>query len=344
MITRVRRFRSRLLVVVAREPASAVRRATIAVALVALLTATGIVQSASGSTVTFGVAYLVPVLAAAVFCGAALAAAVAFSAALVWSLADAFISGHDELLRIAANTLLRFVILGVVVVLVAALRDALLEARRAERRSQDFLAFAAHQLRTPTAAASAAAQTLLARGRPEEDEDLLVGIVHETARAGRLVRAVLQFLRSDHQGDLPRSTISIDNVCREAVARSREAASIVSLETHLGPEAAATVEVNAEALIEAVCCLVENGARHARSTVSITANNGGRSVEIAVADDGPGLPAGHEEEAFAPFVSLDGRGGTGLGLAIARGLVEGQGGTLQYDAGSFVLRLPVKRP
>ena len=67
------------------------------------------------------------------------------------------------------------------------------------------------------------------------------------------------------------------------------------------------------------------------------------TAELIVADDGPGLPAGHETDAFLPFVSIDGQGGTGLGLAIARGLVESQHGTLTYEHGAFVIRMPVGR-
>jgi signal transduction histidine kinase len=36
---------------------------------------------------------------------------------------------------------------------------------------------------------------------------------------------------------------------------------------------------------------------------------------------------------------MDGHGGTGLGLPIAQGIIEAHGGTLVYDAGSFIIRL-----
>jgi signal transduction histidine kinase len=67
------------------------------------------------------------------------------------------------------------------------------------------------------------------------------------------------------------------------------------------------------------------------------------TIEIAVSDDGPGLPNGTAERAFERFVSLDGEGGSGLGLPIARGLIESQGGRLVYERGKFVIRLPNRR-
>jgi two-component system, OmpR family, sensor kinase len=62
-------------------------------------------------------------------------------------------------------------------------------------------------------------------------------------------------------------------------------------------------------------------------------------VEIAVIDDGSGLPSGSVAPAFERFVSLDGHGGSGLGLPIARGIAEAHEGTLSYEDGAFVISL-----
>ncbi|WP_337877120.1 ATP-binding protein, partial [Elioraea sp.] len=57
--------------------------------------------------------------------------------------------------------------------------------------------------------------------------------------------------------------------------------------------------------------------------------------QITVDDDGPGIPAERREEAFRPFVRLDGgRGGsshTGLGLTIARDIVRAHGGEIALE-------------
>jgi signal transduction histidine kinase len=95
--------------------------------------------------------------------------------------------------------------------------------------------------------------------------------------------------------------------------------------------------------------LVSNGRRFARSEVKVRVRADEESVELAVEDDGPGLPdADAYREAFdagVRFHEADGRSRTGLGLYIVRELVHRQGGTVRAEpapAGGarFVIVLP----
>ena len=85
--------------------------------------------------------------------------------------------------------------------------------------------------------------------------------------------------------------------------------------------------------------------------VAVTLTRDERLVEIAVEDDGPGIPEDRREEAFRPFHRLDqGRnlqtGGSGLGLAIARDIARAHGGDIILDESAMgglkaTIRLPV---
>lgn len=101
---------------------------------------------------------------------------------------------------------------------------------------------------------------------------------------------------------------------------------------------ALTVAVEAHDLDEMLGNLLDNAARHARSTVRLTASPNpadGRRVLIAVADDGPGIPAAARAAATRPGARLDERGdGHGFGLAIASELARLYGGTLALDDAS----------
>ncbi len=99
--------------------------------------------------------------------------------------------------------------------------------------------------------------------------------------------------------------------------------------------------------------LIANAAAYGED-VSVTARRTSDSIEIAVEDNGPGIPEPLREEAFKPFHQLDRTGdrkdnrmGYGLGLAIARDVARGHGGDVVLDTSPTLgglkatVRLPV---
>lgn len=95
---------------------------------------------------------------------------------------------------------------------------------------------------------------------------------------------------------------------------------------------------------ETLGALLDNAQRHARSQIVVSgALHADGSVELSIADDGPGLAPELRDAALTRGVRLDeARGTQGLGLAIARAYVEGSGGQLvlaDADAGGLDVRL-----
>ena len=92
-----------------------------------------------------------------------------------------------------------------------------------------------------------------------------------------------------------------------------------------------------------------NALTHAKN-VRVDLRRTDASIDIAVDDDGPGIPEGEREAVFKPFYRLDvsrnpETGGTGLGLSIARDLARGHGGDVTLeDSPLGGLRALVKLP
>jgi two-component system OmpR family sensor kinase len=103
-------------------------------------------------------------------------------------------------------------------------------------------------------------------------------------------------------------------------------------------------------LARALGNLLRNAQKYAARQVLLQARRDGGIVEIAVEDDGSGIPEDERERVFAPFYRLDrsrdrATGGFGLGLSIARKAVVLHGGSLSVETSAlggarFLMRLP----
>jgi len=110
------------------------------------------------------------------------------------------------------------------------------------------------------------------------------------------------------------------------------------------------VSVRRAGLRRVLANLMDNALKHG-SKVGVSLHRDEHLVEIAVEDNGPGIPEPQREEAFRPFHRLDeGRnlqsGGSGLGLAIARDIARAHGGEILLDQSAMgglkaTVRLPV---
>ena len=95
-----------------------------------------------------------------------------------------------------------------------------------------------------------------------------------------------------------------------------------------------------------------NVAKHtpAATPLRVAARTRGEEVEAIVEDQGPGLPAGREDQVFQSFErgeGTPGRKGAGLGLAISRAIVEAHGGSIHAErcegrGARFVVTLPIR--
>jgi len=223
-----------------------------------------------------------------------------------------------------------------------------------ERLEKALLNSVSHELRTPLAAITGAVAEL--RGaieRPESRGPLLAEIDEAVTRLNRLVRNLLDVTRIESGHLQPRPDwCDVSDLVRAAVQESTPA-----LRTHRlsidAPAGLPLVHVDAVLLVHALHNLLVNAASHtpAGTAVELSAVVHGRTLLLAVADRGPGIPEADLPRLFERFFrgATARPGGTGLGLAIARGFTEANGGTVTAEnrpggGAVFTIRLPLQDP
>ena len=225
--------------------------------------------------------------------------------------------------------------------------------REQEQARRAFVATASHELRTPVASLQVMLELLIAdlEARPPALEDALrqaQGADEQAARLSQLATELLDLSRID--AGLPRRSepVELGEVLRSVVAEldGRLAEQHRSVAVSNGTDGWARGDPGDVARILRI--LLDNALRHAPPPGGVRAEltlEDGRAG-VAIADDGPGVPAEERDRIFERFAR--GRdaesGGFGLGLAIGRELARQMGGDLTLEdsaAGArFVLWLP----
>ncbi|HQR28775.1 MAG TPA: HAMP domain-containing sensor histidine kinase [Anaeromyxobacteraceae bacterium] len=214
-------------------------------------------------------------------------------------------------------------------------------------RARAFSANAAHELRTPLTAMLGEVQVALRRPRdPGDYRAALVVVEEEIRRLSRLVEMLLALARAD-AGTLNPSSVRFD------LARAARLAAERAVGAHAGADGRVTVRAAAasaqgDPLLtgRVLDNLLDNALRHGGPHVEVSVEETGGRAQVAVRDDGPGIPAALRGRIFERFTREEKPSiGFGLGLAIARGLAEAQRGKLWLDESApgtrFVLQLPI---
>ena len=195
----------------------------------------------------------------------------------------------------------------------------------------------AHEIRNPLNAATLQLRLLERRVTGRDQAEALfepIGLVRE--ELGRLSNLVVEFLAFARPSELLPETVDVVSLVRKVVDLERPGAEersiVLSAEV---PVAKVEVLGDADKLQQVLLNLVRNAteAVDAGGRVTVRVDTGCEGVVLAVADDGPGIPAEHQSRIFEPFYSTK-PGGTGLGMAIVHSLVSLHGGEVSIRSGS----------
>lgn len=315
-------------------------RRVLVVALLCSVGIVGVIDYLTGPDLSLAVAYTL-VVAAAAFTSPRFGLVLAVVCAVMWEAGEALRFQTRSLDWVDAwNAAARFLVLTGITLLVHRILLLLRDAQASERRGREFLAFAAHQLRTPIAAIQNNSEALLLEGGSEAQEELLGNIAAETTRAGRLVASLSRIARLDHGEQGRWGPVDLRAVCRDELQRAQHTHTTM-FDLSVAEEIPDRVIADEDGLREALANVLDNAGRYADSRVDVRVFVRGRAVVVSVRDDGAGVPTGMEERVFERFVTLDQTGGTGLGLAIARELARRGGGDAVYADGAFELSVPL---
>ena len=214
----------------------------------------------------------------------------------------------------------------------------------ATARQRQFLADAAHEIRSPLASLRTQLEVAQLHGDAEWRQEL-PALLEESQRLSRLVDDLLRLARLDAGVPLAREQVDLDEIVLQAARRTRETTDVAVVTTGVS---AGRIAGDLDALKRVVQNLLDNAVRHAGSTVtvSLTARE---HVTLTVTDDGPGIPEQMRDRVFERFTRLDDArsrdaGGTGLGLAIVRDIVTQHGGSVRVEDGRPGARLVVELP
>lgn len=237
-------------------------------------------------------------------------------------------------------------------------------ARRNEQLKAALLDALTHNLRTPLTAIKASVTALMGSRHSahaaglslESRSELLHVIDEESDRLNRFIEALSAADQPDAGQPLSLRDVDLRSIVNDAVIRAETVTRHHTVQVTIDDRLPG-LSVDPAAVAEVLYILLDNASKYAPpgTTISVDARvDDQRHVRVAVADQGPGIPADLRERVFEKFFRIPGREpfdtrrtGAGLGLPIARRLVEAQAGRIWIEPGPvrgtvFLITLPTQ--
>lgn len=224
---------------------------------------------------------------------------------------------------------------------VSVVRD-ITQAHAMARLKDDFLAIAAHELKTPITALKGYTQLVLKRTRNmpglenirrtlnivDEQADRISGLVHKLLDVTRIQTGKLELLRT---------SLDLHALVAKMVARAQDSAPSQCFE--LEPHAPIIVDVDPHRIEQVLKSLLDNAEKYSAGmgTIAVTTSTDDRYAFVKVNDRGVGIPAEKLPHIFdqwyqAHFTTQGDYGGMGLGLYISKEIVEQHGGYMWAES------------
>ena len=214
-------------------------------------------------------------------------------------------------------------------VLARTMNTMLSRLENSDLRRRQFVSDASHELRTPVAVLRSEAE--VAKRAPDSTtiDDFATVVLGESKRLEGLVEDLLSLARGDEARLTTATTaIDVDEIVLTEAARTR------SLSVDMSAVSAGRVIGHEDDMQRVVSHLLDNAARHGRSTIAVGVQTVAETVQVWVDDDGDGVSTEDRVRVFERFIRLDDArtrdaGGAGLGLAVVHETVLRMNGTIE---------------
>ena len=226
------------------------------------------------------------------------------------------------------------------------------ERYAAEESRREFTANVSHELKTPLASISGAAEIIRDGIAQQQDIPHFAGMIcKEASRMITLVNDILELSQLDEQKSLgPKETVELMPMLEELIADFALSARKKNQKVELIGENA-EIQGYPTLIREMAFNLIDNAVKYTPEggKISVSVEHTADGVCLQVADNGIGIPAQHQAHVFERFYRVDksrsrATGGTGLGLAIAKEIVELHGGKIKARSENEIIEFEVILP
>ncbi|WP_420395580.1 sensor histidine kinase N-terminal domain-containing protein [Nioella sp.] len=218
--------------------------------------------------------------------------------------------------------------------LVTSLNSLIARLSAALTRTEDFIAEAAHRVRTPLATVRAHGENTLRRVSKEENRvslrEMIRAIDESSRAAGQLLDHAMVSLRADQ---LELSPVALRPLVADLVDRLRPVAELKDMDLRFGASEEQEVMGDTILIQNAVRNLLDNAIKYAppETPIDVSLTRDGANATLTIRDRGIGFPATGADALtgrFARGENATGVIGSGLGLTIADEVARAHGGTL----------------
>jgi len=217
------------------------------------------------------------------------------------------------------------------------------EIRRLEKVRMEFVANVSHELRTPLTSIKGFVETLK-RGAIDERENALnfLDIIERhTDRLNRLITDLLELSRVETgKKKMDFQPIKVEELINRAISHFMEISNknLQKIKCNI-PSDLPMVLADEEGVETVLKNLLDNAVKYTpkKGEIKITSTDKDGCIEIAVVDNGIGIPSKDLPRIFERFYCVDKArsrelGGTGLGLSIVKHIIEAHGGTVGVES------------